>query len=119
MNNLQVLYENIYKELKLKEYSRDERMQVIELYKNVLVKIGGISQQYHDAEIEAKRKLLGSIFPKNFQFENDKVRTKDINPILLKITSINRLSKGIKKEDRFKKMNLSCMVGDEGFELST
>ena len=34
---------------------------------------------------------------KNFQFEKNEVRTTDINPILLKIASVNRGAKGIKK----------------------
>jgi hypothetical protein len=38
----------------------------------------------------SKRKLLGSMFPEIFQFENNKVRTADINPLLLKIASVNR-----------------------------
>lgn len=116
---LKVRYENIQKELKLKETSRDEKLKALELYKSAVTKMEGICNLYKHAEIEDKRKLIGSIFPKYFQFENDKVRTKDINPIILKITSIYRASRGEKKEDRLKKMNLSCMVGDEGFEPPT
>ncbi len=74
---------------------------------------------YQNANIEDKRSLIGSIFPNNFQFEKNGVRTADVNPLLLKISSINGDYRGKIKKDKFKKMNLSLMVGDEGFEPPT
>ena len=62
------------------------------------------NKQYIDSDIEQKRLLIGSIFPEKFQFDNKKVRTADINPILLKIASINKGLKGNKKRDKSKKM---------------
>ena len=55
-----------------------------------------MKNQYIKYEIEGKRQLLGSIFPKKLHFENKKVRTADVNPILDKISSINSTYGGIK-----------------------
>lgn len=68
-----------------------------------------IENQYNISDIEEKRKLIGSIFPKKFQFENKKVRTADINPLFLKISSINIASQRIKKRQIQKKLNLSLI----------
>ncbi|MGB0280303.1 MAG: hypothetical protein ACPGAA_05900, partial [Flavobacteriaceae bacterium] len=57
-----------------------------------------------------KRRLIGSIFPENFQFENKKVRTADINPILDKIARFNSVNRKNKKRDKSKKEDLSRVV---------
>ena len=84
-----------------------------------MLKLETIENQYHETDIEGKRKIIGSIFPKKFQFENNKVRTADINPLFLKISSINSASQGIKKGTNSKKKNLSPMVTSKGFEPLT
>ena len=50
------------------------------------------------------------MFPKKFQFENKKVRTADINPILHKIAHFNRVNRKNKKRDKSKKEDLSRCV---------
>ena len=75
-------------------------------------KLESIENQFNKSDIEGKRRIIGSIFPKKFQFENKKVRTADLNPLFLKISSINSLSQRTKKRTNSKKMNLSGMVGD-------
>ena len=50
------------------------------------------------------------MFPKKFQFENKKVRTADINPILYKIARFNRVNRKNKKRDKSKKEDLSRCV---------
>ena len=112
-------YTKIHEELKSKEGDLKDKKSVIEIYENALKKIETIENQYYESDIEGKRKIIGSIFPKKFQFENKKVRTADINPLFLKIASINSDSQGIKKGTNSKKLNLSRMVGDEGFEPPT
>ena len=57
-----------------------------------------------------KHWLIGLIFPKKFQFENKKVRTADINPILYKIARFNRVNRKNKKRDKSKKEDLSRCV---------
>ena len=112
-------YESIHQELKGKEVELTDKKRVIAIYDNALSKLESIEIQYNKSNIEDKRKIIGSIFPKKFQFENKKVRTADLNPLFLKIASINSVSQRTKKRTNSKKMNLSGMVGDEGFEPPT
>jgi hypothetical protein len=63
-----------------------------------------------------KHWLIGLIFPKKFQFENKKVRTADINPILYKIARFNRVNRKNKKRDKSKKEDLSRCVLEAGLE---
>ncbi len=78
-----------------------------------------MKNQYIKYEIEGKRQLLGSIFPKKLHFENKKVRTADVNPFFLKIASINAASRGKKKGTNLKKIDLSRSVTAKGFEPPT
>ena len=112
-------YTKIHEELKSKQVDLKDKKSVIKNYEKALLKLETIENQYYESDIEGKRKIIGSIFPKKIQFENNKVRTADINPLFLKIASINSTSQGIKKGTNSKKMNLSWMVGDEGFEPPT
>ncbi len=112
-------YETIHQELKSNEIELNDKKKVIEIYQSALLKLESIENQYNESDVEGKRKIIGSIFPKKFQFENKKVRTADLHPLFLKISSINSLSQRTKKRTNSKKMNLSWMVGDEGFEPPT
>jgi site-specific DNA recombinase len=112
-------YDTIHQELKSNEVELKDNKRVIEIYESALLKMESIKYQYNASDIEGKRRIIGSIFPKKFQFENKKVRTADLNPLFLKIASINSLSQRTKKRTNSKKMNLSGMVGDEGFEPPT
>ena len=56
------------------------------------------------------------MFPEKFQFENKKVRTADINPILHKIAQFNRANRKNKKRDKSKKEDLSRCVHKVGLE---
>lgn len=62
-----------------------------------LKKLSKFPTVFNNSNLERKHLLVGSMFPQKFQFEENKVRTEDINPILLKITSINRKLQGNKK----------------------
>jgi DNA invertase Pin-like site-specific DNA recombinase len=110
-------YENIHSELKNKETEAINEKEVLELYKNAINKVGNTKDQYVEGDIDTKRRIIGSIFPNNFQFENKKVRTADLNPILLKIASVNGASRGQKKWDKSKKIDLSHTVKAEVLTL--
>ena len=86
------------------------------MYKNGLKGLESIENQYIESDLDNKRKLIGSIFPENFQFENKKVRTADINPILDKIARFNRVNQKNKKRDKPKKEDLSRCVLKAGLE---
>ena len=112
-------YYKILEELKSNEVEQKDKKRIIEIYESSLFKLESIENQYNESDIEGKRRIIGSIFPKKFQFENKKVRTADLNPLFLKIASVNSFSQRTKKRTNSKKMNLSGMVGDEGFEPPT
>ena len=114
-----VRYENIVREMKEKESMKKDEKTIFELYQKTINKVETIGIEYNKADIEGKRLLLGSIFPKKIHFENKKLRTADVNPILNEILSINRAYGGIKKWDKTKKLALSHRVNAEGFEPST
>jgi hypothetical protein len=76
-----------------------------------------IEKQYIKSDMEFKRRFIGSIFPEKFQFQNKKVRTADINPILHKIAHFNRVNKENKKRDKSQKQDLSRCV-DKSMEIS-
>ncbi len=112
-------YENIISELKEKENDVIDKKNVFQLYQKAINKTENIENQYINSNIEDKRLLIGSIFPNKIHFENKKVRTADINPILAKISSINRAYSSLKKKDKSNKLDLSFKVIPEGFEPST
>ena len=110
---------NLIGELEEKEASLLKKKEIFEVYKKGLTKMQSVEKQYTKGDIHGKRKLLGSIFPQKFVFENKKIRTTDLNPILLKISSVNRGLESRKKKGQTKKNDLSSMVMAEGFEPST
>ena len=112
-------YENILQELKSKEKDSLDKKEIIQLYQKGLSQFEYIDKQYNETDIEGKRMLIGSIFPNKIHFENKKVRTADVNPILNKIASINRACSCIKKWDNSKKLELSHSVTSTGFKPVT
>ena len=109
-------YQNIFRELKVKEKAQNKQSEIIEVYKKGLKKLESIDSLFVNSEIAQKRKLIGSIFPKKFQFEKNEVRTADINPTLLKIANINKGLQQNKKRDKSKKNDLSQLVLKAGLE---
>ena len=91
----------------------EKKQEVFQLYKNGLKGLESIENQYFKSDLDNKRRLIGSIFPENFQFENKKVRTADINPILHKIAHFKRVNK---KRYKSKKEDLSRVVHKVGLE---
>ena len=86
------------------------------MYKNGLKGLESIENKYIKSDLDNKRRPIGSIFPENFQFENKKVRTADINPILQKIAHFNSVNRKNKKRDKSKKEDLSRVVPWVGIE---
>ena len=108
--------QNLIDELREKEKQLEKKQEVFQLYKNGLKGLESIENQYIKSSLDNKRRLIGSIFPKKFQFENKKVRTADINPILHKIAHFNRVNRKNKKRDKSKKEDLSRCVLKAGIE---
>ena len=112
-------YQDIYDELKQLEIAAIDEKEILQLYKKAINKMENIEKQFINSDIDGKRRIIGSIFPKKFHFENKKVRTADVNPLFLKIASIDGGSRGKKKGTNLKKIDLSRSVKAEGFEPST
>ena len=112
-------YTTIYQELKNKEAEVINENVILKTYNDAFNKTEHLDNQFNIASIEDKRKIIGSMFPNNFQFENQKVRTADVNPILTKIANVNRACQGVKKMGQGLKKDLSHSVKAEGFEPST
>lgn len=103
-------------ELKDVEQSFNKSKETLDIYKNGLKKLESFDKHFKMCDLDQKRQLVGSIFPKKFQFEQSQVRTEDINPILLKIASINQVLKENKKRDKSNKIDLSQDVLKAGLE---
>ncbi len=58
--------------------------RVIEIYQSALTKLEFIKFQYNESDIEGKRRIIGSIFPKKFQFENKKSSNRRFEPTIFK-----------------------------------
>ena len=110
--------QNLIDEIREKEKQLEKKQEVFQLYKNGLKGLESIENQYIKSDLDDKRRLIGSIFPKKFQFENKKVRTADINPILHKIAHFNRANRKNKKRDKSKKEDLSRYVLKTGLSCA-
>ena len=69
--------------------------------------------------MEGKMKIIGSTFPRNFIFEKNKVRTDNMNEVLLWIMKNNKAFRETKTGQSIKNNEVSSMVGNEGFEPPT
>ena len=114
--NAKTRYQKRLSELKGIEESFNKSKETLQIYKKGLEKLESFDNLFINSDIDRKRQLVGSIFPEKFQFENKKIRTADINPILLKIASVNRGLKGNKKRDKSKNNDLSLEVLKVGIE---
>ena len=109
----------LIEELEEKEIKLGKKKEIFDTFKKGLTKIQTIEKQYSKGSLDQKRKLIGSIFPQKFEFENKKIRTADLNPILLKISSVHGGLQRSKRKGQTKKNDLSSMVIAKGFEPLT
>jgi site-specific DNA recombinase len=106
----------LIEELEEKEIKLGKKKEIFDTFKKGLTKIQTIDKQYSTGSLDQKRKLIGSIFPQKFEFENKKIRTADLNPIILKISSVQRGLQSSKKKRQTQKSGLSLEVLTTGFE---
>ncbi|GAA4813075.1 recombinase family protein [Litoribaculum gwangyangense] len=112
-------YQDILDELQCLEENQNKQKAIFETYKKGLSNLQNFDKQYVEGDIHNKRLLTGLIFPNKFSFQNKKVQTADINPLLLKISSINKGFGTNKKRDNSFIKNLSRSVTAKGFEPPT
>jgi len=84
----------------------------------VIVKFSDIQGRFKRAPIAEKRKLIGSIYPKNLCFDGTGHRTPYINAPLSLIIQINKQLKGKKKGEKYTKCDFSPLVAPTGIILS-
>jgi site-specific DNA recombinase len=106
-------YQDILDELELLERNQNKQKEIFETYKNGLSKLQNFDKQYINSDIHNKRLLTGLIFPNKFGFQNKKVQTADINPLLLKISSVNKGFQSKKKRDKPSFEDLSRLVNSK------
>ena len=112
-------YQDILDELELLELNQNKQKEIFEIYKKGLSKLQNFDKQYINSDIHNKRIITGLIFPNKFGFQNKKVQTADINPLLLKISSINKGFQSNKKRNNPNVKDLSRLVSPAGFEPAT
>ncbi len=74
---------------------------------------------YNKAETEDKQKLISSIFKGKMYFEENRVRTTDLNEVVKLVCSNNDNFRGTKKRLTLKNQRQSCQVAGTGFEPMT
>lgn len=82
----------------------------------VIEKYADIQLHYKSAPIAEKRKIVGSIYPKNLCFDGKRHRTPFINTSLDLILQINRKLQGKKKVEKYTKCDFSPLVVHRGIE---
>jgi len=76
----------------------------------VVTKYSNIQLHYKSANIIEKRKLIGSMYPKNLCFDGREHRTPYLNEALSLILQVNRQLRGVKKGEKLALSNLSPQV---------
>lgn len=74
---------------------------------------------YDRSDIEGKQRVIGSIFPRKFVFEENKVRTEDINEVVRWVMNSGKALLKTKKGQPKSKFQLSPLVNPAGFEPAT
>ena len=59
-----------------------------------------LPEYYINGDIESKRQIIGSMFPQKFIFENNQVRTNEVDPTFRLFCKKSKGLKRIKKRDK-------------------
>ncbi len=101
-------YKEMKSRLKLEKLEAEDALEKVnDLKRQNFVKqldqafglIEKLSDYYINGNTEAKRKIIGSMFPQKFIFENNQVRTKEIDKTFLLLCKNSKGLKRIKKRD--------------------
>jgi site-specific DNA recombinase len=100
--------------------NRADSLKTIEgLLTIVIDRFTNIQVEYKKAPIAEKRKIVGSIYPKNLCFDGIKHRTPYVNPPLALILQINKQLQAKKKGEKLSFDNLSPFVARRGIECDS
>ncbi len=118
--NLSKKYEGMKSGLVLELSNIEQRDELLlKKLESSIKKVSNLGNIYHNSDVEAKSRLLGSIFPEKFSFDGIKCRTRKINELLRQTLNIDKGFKGTKKRQLSNKLELSCQVEATGFEPVT
>lgn len=81
--------------------------------------IENLAKYYEKGTIEAKRLIIGLMFPEKFTFKNNQLQTNLLGDVFLLLCNGSKGLKRIKKRDNSKNLNLSRVVTQQGFEPRT
>jgi site-specific DNA recombinase len=81
--------------------------------------VENLSKYYEQGTIEAKRLIIGLMFPEKFTFENNQLQTNLLGDVFLLLCNGSKGLQRIKKRDNSKKLNMSRLVTSLGFKPRT
>ena len=110
-------YENQITELRLELTEIEIEKQDLNLMlKNAANLLERLDIVYNEAEFEDKQKLISLIFKGKMYFEENRVRTTDLNEVVKLVSSNNRDFKKTKKRMTLKNQRHSGQVAPPGLE---
>ncbi|MEH6306839.1 recombinase family protein [Olivibacter sp. CPCC 100613] len=111
-----MLYESELVKLSRNKYSKKELEPIIDKAIYVLTRLDAI---FFKSDNYGKRKIIGSMFPEKFTFENLKARTANVSPVFNCIYLINKELQRNKKGQKALKSILPSEVLPPGLEPGT
>jgi site-specific DNA recombinase len=97
--------------------SKNDSLRTIESLLDILVaKFSNIQMHFKKSSVIEKRKLIGSMYPKNLCFDGIGHRTPYLSEPLSLILQINKQLQCIKKGEKLSLNNLSPLVAPRGIE---
>ncbi len=99
--------------------ARDTESDYTQYLKKGIDLLGNMRAFYSNADIMAKRKLIGSTFPDNLIFSKEKCRTASINKAILLIMNTDKGSRKQKTDVLFKNLMYTGTVESIGVEPTT
>ncbi len=113
-------YENQLTELRLESTEiKIEKHDLNLMLNNVANLLERLDIVYDEAEIEDKQKLISSIFKGKMYFEENRVRTTELNEVVKLVCSNSNGFRGDKKRMTLKNQRHSGQVAGARFELTT
>ncbi|WP_376779114.1 recombinase family protein [Chryseobacterium gleum] len=78
--------------------------------------ISNLSLLYQSSSVEAKRKIISSIYPENLEFTGIEYRTNRVNSILRCISLVTNMLSDVNNKENDKKTAYPCLVAPPGIE---
>ena len=99
--------------------NKEQQSGLLDEIKNSILVIPNLLESYKNSDVQEKKKIIGSIFPQKFIFQNGRVGTTELADAFALILNY---SKGFKKQKSGQNKYFNCLsalVESEGFEPSS